>query len=456
MKKFNQIIGTALCGFSMLALCTPASALTNYKADDWNTKMPKSECVTGETDCTGYAAGSAEQVDDTNETKIAGNAYKGNKATEPTKWQAMQVGPYVEGGTDTAAQGIHEELQIELDKEKMLHQQFFEISFSLKDDKDAYVNEINVITENIDGVFYIGIQGIDISGGKWNETPLAKVSEEGVYTYSWEIKNGSVTFNVKAADGTVVGGKTLTIDDNFKGPDVQKISEVGADKVSVRWIWFCNVQTKEAVSVFSKPEVVAEPEVSGGAVTTDEETSNVLTETLKNSTDKELQELLANHDATVELNAKETTPLDKEKKEFADALPNATISKYLDISVVVKAGETKRDIHELTDEITLTVKVPENLPEVKEGYTRVYYILREHNGKVEVLDTLLSDDGKELSFATDKFSTYALAYVDEANAENTPENPNTGDNIASVVAMGAVSVMAMTGIAVVAKKKENI
>ena len=392
MKKFDKIIGTALCGFSMLALCTPASALTNYKTKDWKTTMPKSECVTTDSGCTGYAAGTAKAVGDTNETEIAGNKYQGNKETSANKWVAMNVGPYVEGGTDTAATGIHEELQIELDKEKILHQQFFEISFSLKDNTGKYVNEINVITENVNNEFLIGIQGVDISGGNWNNNPLAKISAEGVYTYSWTIEDGNVTFTVKTADGKTVGSRTLDIDSTFKGPEVQEISKVGADKVSVRWIWFCNVQTKEAVSVFSKPEVVAKPEVSGNAVAADEATSDVLADTLKNTEDKELQELLANHDATVALEAKEVAATDKEKKEFTDALPNATISKYLDINVVVKAGTKTLNLHELTDEITLTVKVPENLPEVKKGYTRVYYILREHNGEVEVLDTLLSDD----------------------------------------------------------------
>ena len=185
-------------------------------------------------------------------------------------------------------------------------------------------------------------------------------------------------------------------------------------------------------------------------VTTDEETSNVLTETLKNTKDEKLKKLLENQDVTVELKAEETKVNEDEMKKFADALPNATISKYLDISVLVKSGNETYNLHELDEEITLTVKIPDNLPEVKEGYTRVYYILREHDGKVEKLKTILSDDGTELSFATDKFSTYVLAYEDQANAGT---NPDTLDNIGSYLMISAIACTGLIALGYSIKKK---
>ncbi len=205
--------------------------------------------------------------------------------------------------------------------------------------------------------------------------------------------------------------------------------------------------------VMVKPVEIT-PEIPGAddVVTTDSETSDVLKESLLNTTDEELKELIENNDVTVVLEAKETTVDDDKKKEFADALPDATISKYLDISVLVKAGTTIRNLHELDEEITLTVKVPEDLPEVKEGYTRVYYILREHDGKVEVLKTVLSEDGTELSFATDKFSTYALAYEDQANA-GTTSNPDTVDSIGSYLILSAIACTGLVALGYSIKKK---
>ena len=57
--------------------------------------------------------------------------------------------------------------------------------------------------------------------------------------------------------------------------------------------------------------------------------------------------------------------------------------------------------------MTFKVAIPTDL--IKEG--REYFIIRIHNGLAEKLDTTLNEDGT-LSFSTDKFSTYALAYAD--------------------------------------------
>ena len=194
------------------------------------------------------------------------------------------------------------------------------------------------------------------------------------------------------------------------------------------------------------PEIPSEDNV----VTTDSGTYDVLQESLLNTTDETLKNLIEDNDVIVTLEAKDTTVTDNEKKKFADALPNATISKYLDISVLVKSGNETYNLHELDEEITLTVKIPKDLPELKEGYTRVYYILREHDGKVERLETLLSEDGTELSFATDKFSTYALAYEDQANAGT---NPDTLDNVGSYLMISAIACTGLLALGYSIKKK---
>ena len=194
------------------------------------------------------------------------------------------------------------------------------------------------------------------------------------------------------------------------------------------------------------PEIPSEDNV----VTTDSETYDVLQESLLNTSNEELQNLIKDNDVTVELKAEETTVDKDEMKKFAEALPNATISKYLDISVLVKSGKEIYELHELDEEINLTVKIPTDLPEVAEGYTRTYYILREHDGKVERLETLLSEDGTELSFATDKFSTYVLAYEDQANAGT---NPDTFDNIGSYLMISAIACTGLVALGYSIKKK---
>ena len=75
----------------------------------------------------------------------------------------------------------------------------------------------------------------------------------------------------------------------------------------------------------------------------------------------------------------------------------------------------------------ITVDIPQTIEKVKEGYKRAYYIVRAHNGEATMLDVTENDDGT-ISFETDKFSTYSLAYVDTLiNGQGDNEN-NTGDN----------------------------
>lgn len=93
--------------------------------------------------------------------------------------------------------------------------------------------------------------------------------------------------------------------------------------------------------------------------------------------------------------------------------------QYLDLSIMLKAdGENLGTLNKLEEEITITVAIPEELK--AEG--RIYKVIRNHNGEVTVLDTVVNADGT-ISFKTDRFSTYALAYADE---EETNTNPNPG------------------------------
>lgn len=111
--------------------------------------------------------------------------------------------------------------------------------------------------------------------------------------------------------------------------------------------------------------------------------------------------------------------------EFVKSNDNIqAVAQYFDIQVVLKAdGKSLGDVSVLSKPITFTVAIPEEL--AKEG--RTFYVIRLHDGVVETLPTTLNDDGT-ISFETDKFSTYALAYSDKAEEvtdSNTTTKPNT-------------------------------
>ena len=118
---------------------------------------------------------------------------------------------------------------------------------------------------------------------------------------------------------------------------------------------------------------------------------------------------------------------DKEKiKAYATNTDNIA---FFDISLfkeIIISGQSQgaTSIHELTTPLKLTIGVPKSFPAVADGYTRTYEVIRLHDGNVEKLPTTLNADGT-ITFETDKFSTYALAYTDKKKENTTTDAPTT-------------------------------
>lgn len=74
-----------------------------------------------------------------------------------------------------------------------------------------------------------------------------------------------------------------------------------------------------------------------------------------------------------------------------------------------------------------------------------YKILRDHNGTIEEITATYDPATGTLSFTTDAYSIYALAF-------NDPENPNTYDPMGSYLALGAVSMIGLVGSGVASGK----
>lgn len=145
-----------------------------------------------------------------------------------------------------------------------------------------------------------------------------------------------------------------------------------------------------------------------------------------------------------------------EDKVVAELGKNASI-QYLELSIILKAGnEELGTLNKLREEITITIAVPEKLK--AEG--RTYKVVRNHDGEVTVLDTVVNKDGT-ISFKTDRFSTYALAYADKEETNSKPvikpvtdtNTPKTGDS-SSVLIYIAIGLAAMY-VLVVAKKRRT-
>ncbi|MBE6107794.1 MAG: Ig domain-containing protein [Erysipelotrichaceae bacterium] len=83
------------------------------------------------------------------------------------------------------------------------------------------------------------------------------------------------------------------------------------------------------------------------------------------------------------------------------------LSIYVTIDGVIVENGT---LHELDKEIEYTMTIPESLPDVEEGYSREYTILRVHDGDCEEVTVAVEDN--DLSFSSDLYSSYALVYKD--------------------------------------------
>lgn len=92
-----------------------------------------------------------------------------------------------------------------------------------------------------------------------------------------------------------------------------------------------------------------------------------------------------------------------------------TIAEYYNIAEATAVKELSVTLTaEPPVSFTYTIDVPSDLPAIEGGKTRVFYIYRIHSYSgtptLERLSTTRSGD--KLSFVTDKFSTYAVGYID--------------------------------------------
>ena len=96
----------------------------------------------------------------------------------------------------------------------------------------------------------------------------------------------------------------------------------------------------------------------------------------------------------------------KQMKDLFDEDDNIIIGEILDISIQKKIGSSDWErITNLSNEIEIVIDIPTNIK--FSGAT--YYIVRNHNGEYTVLQDL-DDNPDTITFRTDRFSTYAIAY----------------------------------------------
>lgn len=325
---------------------------------------------------------------------------------------------------------------------------------------EGYTNDLNLnitggtingVTGNAITIYDIGHVAQNISINISGNTKVVATDKNLAYSVvtldEAGVKNIAAGYNNKDLVGkvktTITGGTYSSTVAKYIDKEYTEAKEDSLYAVSKR---------KVIVDTPSVDETQKVTTVTVGVKKTDD-LSNILLDSVLN-TKLDLSEV-SNTVVEVNVSNKKDTELVEDvltKIKAAAEENKTTIATYFDIVLNVKDGDSDEvlgTLDELTNKIKFVIALPEDIASLADGYVRKYYIVRYHDGKAEILDA--SSDGKVVTFESDKFSSYALAYTDTKNTTPTEEeNPKTGDNIIISVIAGAISI---TGLAFCLKKK---
>lgn len=146
----------------------------------------------------------------------------------------------------------------------------------------------------------------------------------------------------------------------------------------------------------------------------------------------ELAQIADGASVDIVLTVKEANAPDEVKIAMAQAAKGCTIGQYLDISLfkymtVNGSQQAGVALHTTKDALTISVVVPDALINTNSAVNRTYCIVRNHEGTITVLDAAFDAAGKTLTFKTDRFSIYAIAYKDTA-VPSSGSNPGSNNS----------------------------
>lgn len=138
---------------------------------------------------------------------------------------------------------------------------------------------------------------------------------------------------------------------------------------------------------------------------------------------------------TAEFSVEDATLTPEQNTAFESVAEDKTIGATLDLSmneVINKIGTDGEawvtPVHDLEKAMDVSLKLDDSIAGQSD-----YVVIREHNGKTEALDTKYDADTNSVSFATDGYSTYAIAYKNPVIPQ-PPAHVHAGTRVAAVAA----------------------
>ena len=146
----------------------------------------------------------------------------------------------------------------------------------------------------------------------------------------------------------------------------------------------------------------------------------------------ELAQIADGASVDIALTVKEANVSAEIKTAMAQAAKGYTIGQYLDISLFkyMTVNGKQQDgvaLHTTKNALTISVAVSDALINTNSAVNRTYCIVRNHEGTITVLDAAFDAASKMLTFKTDRFSDYAIAYKDTA-VPSSGSNPGSNNS----------------------------
>ena len=298
---------------------------------------------------------------------------------------------------------------------------------------------------------------ITITGGTYSAKAIVWPFTSGTLTIS-----GGTFNDIESIVNTEKEGKEATyiISGGEFAIDVNEYLENGLYATKTGDLYVVGKPVVESEIEVINPEKIEEVKEVTVGVKENEKTNDILSSSILKDTKlaEKTKDISVNVNVEIET-IKEETATEEVKtamKSIKEKAGKATVASFFDISILVKnanTGDHLGNVTNLTEEIELMILLPENLKNTDAKLNRNYYVLREHDGKVDTIKTELSKDGKYLVFKTDKFSTYALAYEDVEKVEE--KVPQTSDGIKTTLIVGTLAIISAVGISLYLKKEMN-
>lgn len=297
-----------------------------------------------------------------------------------------------------------------------------------------------------------------------NNADVAIVDQNGKVT---AVASGEATITVMTSNGLKTECKVTVLP--IVDVNGTQIDTTNKDEVQVGLTAGDQTAAQEVI----KETVNQIKDVAGNEQTVVNAVSTAVTEGKDITTELTVNKVAEKDVASADVTAVETALSYLQDKAGATS---GTVAQYLDINVLVKVdGTTVGELNQLSKEITVSIAIPTELQ--TEG--RQFYVIRVHGDEITRLPLTKNADGT-YSFKTDRFSTYALVYVDGAtesyltgnesiaikpvttpptsgNTETTKPNTETPETSAAMFGgMFAAMAVLSAGIAVVLWKKREL